>query len=449
MTTAVHRDVHPDVPAVDVPKRPRTPTVAKRTLPSGLNAMAVRRANVPRVEVRLRIPTGTSRPGDGARERLLAATMTSGTSESDSVGLAERLQALGAGLDASAGVEEVVLAGSVLANRLPLYLELLGEVLTDAQYPRDEVELHQARIRQELTILRSQPTVLAHHALFARMYPKHPYGRDLPEPEAVEAISAQALKRWHRRRVAPAGSSLVLVGDLKPDTALDKAAAALAEWTGGEPAAGVPPVDDIEPGPSEVVDRHGAVQTNIRLGGPALDRSHTDYAALSVANMIFGGYFSSRLVTNIREDKGFSYSPRSGIEHRQQASQLVVGAEVATNVTVPALAEIRDELTRMTRAPVSDAELDAAKRYLVGSIALSIQTQAGLASTLASLAAYGLGVEYLRDHPKRLEQVTVEKVQDASQRFLAIDGLVTVLVGDARIIQSAVEALDEVELAHR
>jgi predicted Zn-dependent peptidase len=393
------------------------------------------------------VPTGTARPGDGARERLLGATLTSGTSEYDSVGLAERLQGLGAALEASAGVEEVVLGGSVLANRLPHYLELLGDVLTDAQYPADEVEVHQARIRQELTILRSQPTVLAHQALFARMYPKHPYGRDLPEPDSVEAITAQTLKRWHRKRIAPTGSTLVLVGDLKPDVALDKAAAALAEWTGGEAAKGVAPVDDIEPGPTVIVDRPGAVQTNIRFGGPALDRSNKGYAALSVANLIFGGYFSSRLVTNIREDKGYSYSPRSGIEHHQQASQLVVGAEVATNVTVPALAEIRHELTRMTRAPVSDAELEAAQRYLVGSIALSIQTQAGLASTLASLAAHGLGVEYLRDHPKRLEQVTPERVQAASEEFLALDRLVTVLVGDARIIQGAVEALDELDQA--
>ena len=444
MTTALDAD-RPGIPPTDPPKRPRTPTVASRELASGLDVMAVRRSNVPRVEVRLRIPTGTSRPGDGARERLLAATLTSGTSESDSVGLAERLQRVGGGLDASAGVEEVVLGGSALANRLPEYLDLLGEVLIDAQYPAVEVEVHQGRIKQELTILRSQPTVLAQHALLGRMYPKHPYGRGLPDPDAVDAVNAASLKRWHRKRVVPAGATLVLVGDFKPESALDKVAGALAEWTGADRAPGVPALGAIEPGPTEFVDRPGAVQTNIRLGGPALDRTHPDYAALSVANLIFGGYFSSRLVTNIREDKGYSYSPRSSIEHRQRGSQLVVAAEVATNVTVPALAEIRHELTAMTNALVGERELEAGKRYLVGTIALSIQTQAGLASTLASLAAYGLGVEYLRDHPKRIEQVTAEQVRASAQEFLAVDRLVTVLVGDAHIIQGAVQALDELD----
>ena len=444
MTTTLDPS-RPGIPATEPPKRPRTPTVATRELASGLNVMAVRRSSVPRVEVRLRIPTGTSRPGDGARERLLAATMTSGTSASDSVGLAERLQTVGGALDASAGVEEVVLAGSALATRLPEYLELLGEVLTDAQYPAVEVEVHQGRIKQELTILRSQPTVLAQHALLCRMYPKHPYGRGLPEPEAVDAINAANLKRWHRKRVAPAGATLVLVGDFKPETALDKVADALSGWTGGEKAPGVPAIGVIEPGPTEVVDRPGAVQTNIRMGGPALDRSDPGYAPLSVANLIFGGYFSSRLVTNIREDKGYSYSPRSSIEHRQKGSQVVVAAEVATNVTVPALAEVRHELTAMTAKQVPERELEAAKRYLVGTIALSIQTQAGLASTLASLAAHGLGVEYLRDHPKRIEQVTAEQVQAAAEEFLAVDKLVTVLVGDAHIIQAAVHALDELD----
>ena len=436
---------NPDIPAVEPPKRPRTPSVASRTLKNGLTVMAVRRAGVPRVEVRLRIPTGTSRPGDGARERLLAATLAAGTSESDSVGLAERLQRVGGGLDASAGVEEVVLAGSSLANRLPEFLDLVGEVLTDAQYPATEVEVHQGRIKQELTITRSQPTVVAQYALLGRMFPKHPYGRGLPEPDAVDGINAQALKRWHRKRVAPEGSTLVLVGDFKAETVLDKAATALAGWTGGERAPGVPALTTIEPGPTVIVDRPGAVQTNIRLGGAAVDRADPDYAALALANMIFGGYFSSRLVTNIREDKGYSYSPRSSIEHRQRGSQFVVGAEVATNVTVPALAEIRHELTGMTKAPVSERELEAAKRYLVGSIALSTQTQAGLASTLASLAAHGLGVEYLRDHPKRVEQVTAEQVLEVSRTYLALDRLVTVLVGDARIIKAAVRALDELD----
>ena len=443
MTTVVN----PDIPAVEPPKRPRTPTVASRTLKSGLTLMAVRRAGVPRVEVRLRIPTGTSRPGDGARDRLLAATLTAGTSASDSVGLAERLQRVGGALDASAGVEEVVLAGSSLANRLPEFLELVGEVLTDAQYPATEVDVHQARIKQELTITRSQPTVVAQYALLGRMFPKHPYGRGLPEPDAVDAVNAQALKRWHRKRVTPAGSTLVLVGDFTADKILDKVATALAGWTGGERAPGVPELTPPEPGPTEIVDRPGAVQTNIRLGGAAVDRTNPQYAALALANMIFGGYFSSRLVTNIREDKGYSYSPRSSIEHRQRGSQVVVGAEVATNVTVPALAEIRHELTRMTTATVGERELEAAKRYLVGSIALSTQTQAGLASTLASLAAHGLGVEYLRDHPKRIEQVTAEQVLEASRDYLALDRLVTVLVGDARIIQGAVEALDELDQA--
>ncbi|MBV8958561.1 MAG: insulinase family protein [Actinobacteria bacterium] len=112
---------------------------------------------------------------------------------------------------------------------------------------------------------------------------------------------------------------------------------------------------------------------------------------------------------------------------------------------MPALAEVRHELTAMTAKQVPERELEAAKRYLVGTIALSIQTQAGLASTLASLAAHGLGVEYLRDHPKRIEQVTAEQVQAAAEEFLAVDKLVTVLVGDAHIIQAAVHALDELD----
>lgn len=426
---------------------PDVPAVAERTLGSGLSVLAATRPGVPRLELRLRLPFGSSRPtGDGAKERLLSDVMMSGTAERSALGVAEELQRLGGSLRAGVSAEELVIGGSCLAATAVPFLALVDEVLRAAAYEDDEVKVAQGRAAQEATIVRSQPTVMAQDALLARLYGKHPYGRGVPAPESYEGVTAVALRRLHSSRVAPANGHLVLVGAHRPYELLELAQNAFAEWTGEGPAGQLKPPAAAEPAPTLLVNRPGSVQSNIRLGGPAVGRSHPDHARLQVANIVFGGYFSSRLVANLREDKGYSYSPRSSVSHRRRASELVVAAEVATEVTVPALLEVRYELARMAAGTLAPPELDGAKRYLVGTLALATQTQAGLASYLSAIAADGLTVDHLVNYPRAVEGVTVDDVQDAALRYLGPRGMQTVLVGDAALVERQLAALDELEI---
>jgi predicted Zn-dependent peptidase len=336
--------------------------------------------------------------------------------------------------------------GSSLAETAVPFLSLLDEVLRGAAYSDEEVLIAQARAAQEATIVRSQPTVMAGDALAARLYGKHPYGRGTPPPSSYEGVAAVALRRLHASRVVPSGASMVLVGAPAAQELLDMAGAALGEWTGEGPSGSTKSPAVPSPSPTLLVNRPGSVQSNLRLGGPAVGRGHADHARLQVANIVFGGYFSSRLVANLRENKGFSYSPRSSIGHRRHASELVVSAEVATDVTVPALLEVRYELARMAAGTLAPGELDAAKRYLVGTLALATQTQSGLASYLSAIVADGLAVDHLVDYPRAVAAVTTDDVMDASLRYLGPRGLQTVIVGDAATVQRPLAALDELEI---
>jgi predicted Zn-dependent peptidase len=183
------------------------------------------------------------------------------------------------------------------------------------------------------------------------------------------------------------------------------------------------------------------VQSNIRLGGPAPGRTDPDLPAVRLAAMVFGGYFSSRLVENIRERRGYSYSPRSSVEHQAASSSVLVEADVATEVTGPALLETVYELGRMALTPVTEAELDAARRYVLGSMALSTATHAGLASTLSALVGAGLPAGWLAEHQRALGEVTLEQVQDVSRRYLAPGALTGVVVGDAEVAEAQLAAL--------
>jgi predicted Zn-dependent peptidase len=431
--------VAPTVPA-------ELPQVAQRTLANGLRVLVVARHSVPLVELRLRIPFTGVGAVHTARADLLAETLFTGTAERDRLEIATSVQALGGALSTGVDADRLAVVGSAFATNLAPLLGLVAEVLTGATYPADEFAGERDRVVEDTTVAWSQPGVIAREALLKRLFGTHPYGSAMPDPSVVAGVSAEDVRALHAERVSPAGAVLTLVGDVEPQAALDLVEATLAGWS-GIAADPVPPIGPLQTGPFVIVDRPGAVQTNIRFGRHALSRDHPDYAAQRIASTIFGGSFGSRLVTNIRENKGYSYSPRSSIDHNAAGSRFTIVADVSTDVTAPALLEIFYELGRMALLEPSAAEVDAARQYSVGTLALATSTAAGLASTLSALAGAGIGVEYLRDHPQALARLTPADVHRIAADLLAPSSLVAVLVGDAEKIHDAVRTFGPVEMA--
>jgi zinc protease len=433
------------VPPLGEPKPQPVPAAEESTLPNGLRVVVVPRPGVPLIELRLRVPFAASSsataPQHTAHGAVLSGAVLLGTTAHDQTGIAELLQSHGAELSVSTDPDRLLLATTLLPDGLGPVLGVLAELLTDATYPDDRVEGERDRVAERIAIARSQPGVIARAALAARRYGDHPYAIALPDAELVSAVDGEALRGLHRERVLPAGSTLVLVGDLDPRAAADVVAGALTGWTGTGTAVEASPAPTLSAPGIELVDRPGAVQSNLRLGGPAPSRTDPDLAAVRLANMIFGGYFSSRLVENIRERRGYTYSPRSSVDHQAAGSSFLVEADVATEVTGPALLETWYELGRMALLPVTEAELDGARRYILGSMALSTATHAGLASTLSALIGSGLAPGWLAEHQQALAAVTVEQVQAASQRYLAASALTAVVVGDVDRVAEPLRAL--------
>jgi predicted Zn-dependent peptidase len=276
------------------------------------------------------------------------------------------------------------------------------------------------------------------------MYGDHPYARELPRVADVSTVTRKQVVRLHTERVRPASAVLVIVGDVSPARTLDVVSDSLASWDGTGRAERVPALPSFENGPVVLVDRPGSVQSSLRLGGVALRRDADGYPALQLANLVFGGYFSSRWNENIREDKGYTYGPHSRIEHNVLGSSLVLDADVATEVTAPALLETAYELGKISALPVTDGEVESVRQYAIGTLALSTATQAGLATTLSSLLGTGLGLDWMIEHPRRLAKVTNAEVSAAAAEFFAPARLVTVVVGDAASIATPLQALTRV-----
>jgi predicted Zn-dependent peptidase len=403
------------------------------------------------VEVRLRIPFAD--PADtsvgsahAARAEVLANTILTGTATRSRVDVDTELALVGGELDAVVDPERLAFSGNSLVSGLDTVLDVLRDVLTGATYPAEEVERERARLVERIRLARSQPNVIAREALQRHLYGDHPFAKEMPEAEEVAEVGREDVLALHAQAVLPRGSVLVVVGDVEPDAAVRAVDAALGSWTGEGTAVSLRPLPPVQGGDVLFVPRAGAVQSQIRLAGRGVVRTDPRYPALQIANLVFGGFFSSRLVENIREDKGYTYSARSHPEFTPGGATLLVDADTASEVTAAALLETRYELGRLALVPPSESEVDTARRYAIGSLLTATSSQGGLASFLVNLAGLGLGIEWFTGHPDRLAAVTVGQVAEAALEFFAPSAFTGVLVGDADLLAPQLRSLGGVTL---
>jgi zinc protease len=419
----------------------------------GVRIVAVRRPQVPLVHLRLEVPVGDLRPRDGASLRLLPKMLLAGTGGRSGSEMAAAIQRIGASIDASADADHLSLSAHAPAGRLREVLDLLCEIVAHPSFPKHEVAGERERVAQEVLQEAADPVAVATRALWGELFPRHPYADPLPSVASVRRAGRSSLAAFHEERVHPRGSTLVVVGDVDPDGAVEIARGALGAWPQAPGGAGAGALGEPRaPGRQHgilVVHRPGAVQSNLRIGARCGGRHDPGFPALMLAMTVFGGSFSSRLVTNLRERNGYTYSPRAGIDERRFAAAATVRAEVATDVTAKALAEVRYELARMATAGVTPEELETSRRYLAGIVAMASASQAALAGMLAGLVANDLDPSYLEAFVRELAELDAEPVAKAAARSLAPAGMATVIVGDADLVAGALSTLDQVKVVGR
>ncbi|HEV8555740.1 MAG TPA: pitrilysin family protein [Actinophytocola sp.] len=400
-------------------------------LPNGLRVIVVHQPAVPMVELRLRIPFAGTDPMHAARAEVLTATILTGTDRRDRVAVDTDLALVGADLDAGVDPERLSISGNALVSGFDTLMDVLADALTGAVYRDDEVHRERDRLVERITVARSQPGTIAREALQKHRYGDHPYTREMPEAGDVARVTPEEVRALHRAAVLPRGSVLVIVGDLDLDRAVAQVESATAAWVSDSSAVVLPALPAVTGGDLLLVHRPGAVQSQLRMSAQAITRTDPRYPALQLANLAYGGFFSSRLVENIREGKGYTYYARSALEFTPSGATLLLETDTANAVTAAALLEIRYELGRFGLVPPKESEVDTVRRYAIGSLLIGTASQSGLASQLAALAALGLGMDWLVGHPARLTTVTAEQVAEAALEFFAPAHFTGVIVGDA------------------
>ncbi|MFJ9522850.1 M16 family metallopeptidase [Kitasatospora sp. NPDC101801] len=408
---------------------------------NGLRVLAARSSTVPLVELRLLIPSDGGPAQLGATAELLAATLLGGTRKHGRAALDDRLADVGAQLSARVDPERLVLSGSALADGLPRLLQVLADCLTEPAFDPQDVAEQRARLRQRIDVARRLPKNAVREALLRRCHGDHPLSRETPESGLLAAVDPDAIRQLAQQRLVPRGATLVVVGGAEPKVTADQVGAALARWRSDRTVTAPTAPDPVRGGGLDLLPRPGARQAQIRLAAPALPRSDPGYEAQLVANLVLGGYFSSRLVAELRESLGYVYHAQSTVEEHAGGSALtVLGFDTDTRTAGAALRAARHELAKIAdSAPPTDAEVTAARSYAVGITALALTGQSGLAHHLLTLASAGLDHGWLPGHLHRLRAVTPDAVRAAARSF-APDRFTGVVAGDPEVLRPELES---------
>lgn len=421
------------------------PALADTVLDNGLRVLAVRRPSVPMVELRLRIPFGGNEPTHAPTAELMSTGLLTGTQGRDRVQLDTDLALLGADLGCSVDPERLIISGSSLASGLPALLDIVNDLLTTPAYNSDEVARERDRLVERITVAMAQPGSIARKALQRRRYGDHPFVNEMPDAQDVAAVEVDAVRALHKGFVVPRGAALVLVGDIDPDEAVAQVQRGLSDWRSETRAVEMAPLPMVTGNDLLLVHRAGAVQSQFRFSSQAVPRTDPRYPALQLANLAFGGYFSSRLVENIREDKGYTYHARSSMEFTGSGATLLIDTDTASEVSAGALLELRYELAKLIALPPTKDEVESVRQYAIGTLLTSTSSQSGFASQMSALIGVGLDAEWFRGHPARLADVTVEQVAEAAMEFFTPTAFTGVIVGDADLLGKRLAAMGGVQ----
>ena len=414
--------------------------VTQAVLPNGVQVVVVPRPTVPRVELRVSVPAGSALGDSAAAAELLRMGLPLGTRELDQEQLAERLQDLGGTLQVGQDLDRLTLSAAALSEAEGELYALVASLVQAPHFPREDLETEKAKLVEALRGARATPHFPAHEAIGQLVYGPHPYGRPEPTEGQVARTGRRALVELHRLAFAPSDAQITVVGDVDPRNTVRRLRAAFSSWEGPGRGPRVPRVRARIHPDLLFLERPGSVQTVVLAASSGPTLGEEGHLAFSLAVAVLGGGFTSRMMTNLREDKGYTYSPHARVESHVRDGLATAGMEVRTEVTAAALAELQHELARLATVPVPEDELAATKSYLAGARLVMLQTQSGLATALAQVRGLGLDHRYLERYQRELERCSAQEVMAAARRYLAPTRVTTVLVGDPQAA-SGLEAL--------
>jgi zinc protease len=421
------------------------PAVQKSTLGNGMQIILVPYGDLPKALVRVVMNAGNI--NETAQETwladLTADLLKEGTTTLDASAIAQKAASMGGAINVSTGADQSWIGGEVLSEFTPELIELLADILQNPIFPEKEFDRLKKDYLRNLSMAKAEPGQLAQEKFLQILYPDHPYGRLFPSEQMLADFTLEKVKNFYNKNYGSARASIYVVGRFD-ETKVEKAIkSSFSNWQKGpEPFHQIP--SPVAQRKIYLVDRPNAPQSTIYIGLPVIDPTHTDYFPLQVTNMVLGGYFSSRVTANIREEKGYTYSPISYITNNYRSAYWLQVADVSTEVTGASIREISYEIDRLQNEVVPLAELKSAQNYMAGIFILRNSSRAGILNQLSFIDLHGLPADYLTSYVKNIYSVTPQDVQKMAQTYLRDEKMTMVIVGDKKLVPEQVQSFAEI-----
>ncbi len=418
-------------PAGGPPKPFTVPAHDTYKLANGMQVTLVPYGHLPKVTVSLVVRAGRrNQPADKLGvANLTGDLMKEGTTTRGAKQVAEEAAQMGGAVEVSIGEDESAMETDVLSEFGPGAARLLADVARHPLLPESEIPRLKKDALRELAIARTLPQQLALERFRKILYPDHPYGRVLSTPESVQKLSVEDVRKFYSDNFGAARAHLYVAGRFHSAPMRKAIAESFGEWAPGQS----PTTEAPKPNQQrilDVTDRPNAQQSTLYVGLPVPDAASPDSIPLTVTNAILGGSFASRITSNIREQKGYTYAPNSQISRRVHDAYWVEVADVTTDVTGLALKEIFGEIERLQKEAPGAEELAGIQRYLSGLFVIQNSSRAALIGQLRFVDLQGLGEDYLKTFVQKVNAVTPADVQRMTAQYIKPEQMTIVVVGD-------------------
>ena len=413
------------------------------TLPNGMRVTLAPYGAVPKVAIRAYVDAGAIRePADKVWiSRLTALLMKEGTQKRSAEQIASEAADMGGQLDVQATSDATVAGSVVLSEYGSQFIALLADVLTNASLPPSELPRLKKDLLRELAVDKSTPSALARERFFQVVFPDQPYGRTFPSTEALSGYTVTDVQGFYRNNFAASRTHLYVVGQF--DSGIkDAIKQVFTNWKPGQ-STPLPPANPVKQYSLQQIDRPGAAQSTLYMGLPVATPKSPDYIPLDVMDSLLGGSFASRITTNIRETKGYTYSPRSVIGEAGHQCYWAEIADVTTAVTGPSIHEIFSEVNRLRKDPPSPQELKGIQSYLSGLFVLrnTISPDAVIYQ-LHFVDFQELDRSFLFNYVQKVDAVSANDVQRVAESYLVPSKMTVVVVGDESRIRDQLKPFE-------
>jgi zinc protease len=448
VTPALAQQKTPPAPGAARPLN--LPKLTEKKNANGLTVVLAPLPNVPKVTAVLTFrsaSTASDRDAHPGIAQIVSSVANEGTDTRTSKQIKEELRSIGGTLSLFSDADSTGMNATSLSEFSPRLFDLMSDVAQHPSFPETEVKLAQENTIQQIRAGRADPGFLVNERFQKAVFGNHPYAFVVPDEKSINALTRADLRAFVAKYYIPNAAHLIVVGDIEVDKTFAEIEKAFGGWKSGTvPPEDNPPVPTRDKRQIYFVNRPGSIQSAIYIGNVSIPRKDKDYFAIRTANTIYGGSFYSRLTRNIREGKGYTYSPFSSSNTQAKTGSFQAGAFVRNEVTGPTLLEIFYELDRMRVLPVTDEELNAAKEYSTGNFSVELASQQGLAGRIATIYTYDLDKSFINDFRPKVEALTTSDIQRVAAKYFDTYRAAIVIVGDWEKVKDQVTPFGDVTI---